>query len=71
MNVRWLRILKPLRSLVIMMVIYHTNRVKQAAVREADGDDSLLLNEVLAVARSDTGGARGAVHRRGRRRRRR
>ena len=54
MNVPWLRILKPLRSLVIMMVIYHTNRVKQAAVREADGDDSLLLNERYSLWREVT-----------------
>lgn len=46
--------MKPLRSLVIMMVIYHTNRVKQAAVREADGDDSLLLNERYSLWREVT-----------------
>eukprot|EP01046_Picozoa_sp_COSAG06_P025279 COSAG06_NODE_2116_length_7557_cov_122.672298_2_plen_232_part_00 len=54
MSVPWLRMLRPLRSLVIMMVIYHTNRVKQAAVREADGDESLLLNERYSLWREVT-----------------
>ena len=53
-GVRLLRLLRPLRSLVIAMVIYHTSRVKQAAVREADGDESLLLNERYSLWREIT-----------------
>ena len=53
-NMRMLRLLKPLRYVVLALIMYHVRRMKQQAVREANGDESLLQNERYSLWREVT-----------------